>query len=1620
MDILGSDIPEKKEKWLLCPLDNQPFKPMKFLSSLFTILLLSPIGVFGQGHSENFNDGDISGWGGQADYELSNTGNELQIISHKTSTWNSFEYNFTPTDISANPYVSLKVKTDVDFNLNFSVWDNLTGNNYSYPEREGYQTIVHSDGYATYTFDFRDVAGVDLSSISKLNFVFNPGGASGCNAIVYFDDIFIGEQALVSPAMAKIEDQFHGINAPEVNVRLWGIKDRAAGDLPLTITASSSNPGLIPDPLVSYTSGDETGSLSYTPVSDQSGSAVVSLTLSGNAKDDNVVDFKITVEPNSAPKINQVSIKNIRNDQATEILLSGLDDGDPNDKQVLTLSASSSDPSILPDPVVEYNTGDFSANLTVSPVADQVGLVTVTITVQDDGGTVAGGVDTETMDFDIHVYSDVNNPPLMNALLDVSILQDEPEQQLSLRGISDGDDDKDQSLTITASSSNAALIPDPVITYTQGSSIGSLAYASVSGQTGTAVITVEVADDGGSIDNNGDESVNYSFEIEVREKPISGWEDEFNDGILGSQWPADWGDPGEDTHLCKEQDGYMEIQIDKTRTNNKWAGLWFSLTNELDLSENPYISITMKTDVAPKDMLIFLWDAYNHYNTAKTVRHTVTGEFTEYYFDYSDPSYQLQGDGTEVDISRIKALLINFDPGGNTPLLQGSFFFDDFRIGEKAHKAYVAPNVTLDEIPDYAIVKDAVEQIITLKGISDGGEGLNEVSIIATSSNTGLIPDPVVEAVENGMAALKFTPVPGATGEASITLTASASGSEPLTKSFDITVSSLEASSATDVLVDLSTTYQEMDGFGVFMGSGGVSNDTIISLAEDIGMSMARFGLIGGGFEEVNDNSDPYILNLDGFNMDAISISNMQRIAPFVDKFILTVWSPAGWMKLNKWENGVETYAADNKLDPLYYEEYAEEILAYIKIVKRETGKDIYGIGLQNEPQFNEPYASCQVSPTEFRDIIKVVGPRLEAEGYGDVKLFWAEALPAQGAIDDYISAVLNDPEAEKYADIVAIHNYDADGASVGGAGCDYWGNIYDWAQAGSFPRKTWMTETSGHADSWDGAMTLAGNIFNALNCGQSSAWVFWSFSTSESSAEYGLVAGNRPTSRYFVSKQYYKFIRPGAVRVEASSDAIPVMAFNDEQNNTVSIILYNNTDQVQSLEISGEGLPAQWEVYTTSESRNCELQGQIGPDGLVLIPASSVVTLYGDNSNPAPSLDDIPDEIIDENSGTHTVTITGIDDGEGFEQELTFMATSNNPSLIADPLVSYEQGETTATLSYTPETDERGEALITLTVTDDGDPMGVTVKSFTIIVSDTNFPPTIDDLTDLYLLEDAGDISVNLSGISDGNTAQDQVLTLSALSSDIMLIPNPSIDYTSGSPFGTLVFTPEPGASGTAVITITVADDGTPSEEISISFSVEVKAVNDAPTIDPLSTPDPIYNDSGEQLVNLTGITDGDEGEQTISITAESDNQALLPSVSVNYTSGTSGSLTYTPAPGADGTATVTVRVQDDGGTEDGGIDEQVRTFSVRILPTGMDGLSTDVLEVYPNPASESLFIEFTPGEYAVLTVVDIRGSVIFNTELSPNENKFELDVSGFPPGIYMFNLTGNQSISKARFIVE
>jgi ELWxxDGT repeat protein len=95
------------------------------------------------------------------------------------------------------------------------------------------------------------------------------------------------------------------------------------------------------------------------------------------------------------------------------------------------------------------------------------------------------------------------------------------------------------------------------------------------------------------------------------------------------------------------------------------------------------------------------------------------------------------------------------------------------------------------------------------------------------------------------------------------------------------------------------------------------------------------------------------------------------------------------------------------------------------------------------------------------------------------------------------------------------------------------------------------------------------------------------------------------------------------------------------------------------------------------------------------------------------------------------------------------------------------------------------------------------------------------------------------------------------------------------------------------------------------------------------------ILEDARTLSIYLTGISAGPGESQTLTITATSDNPALIPNPTIDYTSPNStGTLSFQPLPDQFGTATITVTIKDDGGTANGGIDIFTRTFTVNVTP--------------------------------------------------------------------------------------
>jgi hypothetical protein len=220
------------------------------------------------------------------------------------------------------------------------------------------------------------------------------------------------------------------------------------------------------------------------------------------------------------------------------------------------------------------------------------------------------------------------------------------------------------------------------------------------------------------------------------------------------------------------------------------------------------------------------------------------------------------------------------------------------------------------------------------------------------------------------------------------------------------------------------------------------------------------------------------------------------------------------------------------------------------------------------------------------------------------------------------------------------------------------------------------------------------------------------------------------------------------------------------------------------------------------------------------------------------------------------------------------------------------------------------------------------------------NQAPTLDQPASLTILEDAGAQTVSLTGIGAGGGAS-QALGVTATSSNPALIPTPAVIYSSPKSSGSLSFTPAPNASGNVTLTLVVTDDGGTanggSNRLVRSLSVRIRAVNDAPGFT-AGLDQTVSATAGAQLVAgwASNFSPGpaDEAAQTLlDYSIVSNTQPNLFSVAPAI--GANGTLTYTPRPGAGGTATIGVVVRDSGGTINGGVDASVvHTFTITVKP--------------------------------------------------------------------------------------
>lgn len=337
-----------------------------------------------------------------------------------------------------------------------------------------------------------------------------------------------------APTLAAIADPPSMLSSASRTIPLAGIAAGPADEAAqvLTITAVSDTPGVIPNPTVSYTSPDATGSLSYTPVAGRQGTVTFTVTIVDDGGTANggvnttTRSFTQVVERDSTPPAATNASAPETYVEDTPLALVDIVVSDAEDANV-TATLTLSDP--LAGSLTTASAGATTSTYVAAtgtwraagPIADvNVLLAAVSFVPANDyaqnftiATTFSDGTDDSSGTKPITAVA-VNDTPTLAAIANrPPIVAGSGTVVVPLAGIGAGPGET-QALTVTANSGNPALIPNPAVTYTSPGDTGSIAYAPNAGQSGSATITVTVTDDGGSA-NGGINMTSRSFTQEV-------------------------------------------------------------------------------------------------------------------------------------------------------------------------------------------------------------------------------------------------------------------------------------------------------------------------------------------------------------------------------------------------------------------------------------------------------------------------------------------------------------------------------------------------------------------------------------------------------------------------------------------------------------------------------------------------------------------------------------------------------------------------------------------------------------------------------------------------------------------------------------------------------------------------------------------------------------------------------------------------------------------------------------------------------------------------------------------------------------------------------------------------
>ncbi len=209
-----------------------------------------------------------------------------------------------------------------------------------------------------------------------------------------------------APMISDIDDQTTDEDTPTSAIAV------AIGDLEtvgdsLTLSAESSNPGMVPISNIVFGGSGVNRTVTMTPAANYHGQATITVIVSdGEASSSE--SFLLTVNPiNDAPTLSDVPDQTTDEDTPTGAISFAVGDLE-TDAGALTLDIESSNTALVPEANIVLGGSDMARTLTITPTANQSGSATITLHVSD-------GVASDSDSFVLTVNA-VNDAPVLAAI----------------------------------------------------------------------------------------------------------------------------------------------------------------------------------------------------------------------------------------------------------------------------------------------------------------------------------------------------------------------------------------------------------------------------------------------------------------------------------------------------------------------------------------------------------------------------------------------------------------------------------------------------------------------------------------------------------------------------------------------------------------------------------------------------------------------------------------------------------------------------------------------------------------------------------------------------------------------------------------------------------------------------------------------------------------------------------------------------------------------------------------------------------------------------------------------------------------------------------------------------